>query len=111
RSFDPLLQGVTNLELKGRGAGADDETAEPPWMQRGGEERGASSHVGTNHVGALEAEGIGHPDEELPHRPRRHQLVAALGTAESRQVDGDEVGVLGQPCPHRLVGIYALWPW
>jgi hypothetical protein len=99
------------LERNGRGAGADDETAEPPRMQRRSEERGAGADVRTNDVGALEIEGIGHADEEFAHRPGRHQFVAALGTTEPRQVDGDEVRVLGEPKPGRLEGIQALRPW
>jgi len=111
RSFDPLLEGVTKLERNSRGTGADGETAEPPRMQRRSEERGAGADVGTNDVWAIEAEGIGHADEEFAHGPRRHQLVAALGTAEPRQIDGDEVRVLGEPRAGGLEGILALRPW
>src|SRR5262249_51801198 len=111
RSFDPLLQGVTYLKRDGRATPADDPAAEPPRMQRRTEERGGGADVGTNDVRVLEAEGIRHADEELAHGPGRHQLVAALGTAESRQVDGHEVRVLGEPRPARLEGIQALRPW
>src|SRR5580700_5498322 len=30
--------------------------------------------------------------------------------SEPRQVDRDEVRVLGEPCPHRLEGEQAFWP-
>ena len=48
--------------------------------------------------------------QELAHRARREEVVAALGRAEPRQVDGEQAGVLGERGPHRRERVQALRP-
>ena len=88
----------------------DDEAAQPARMQGSGEQRGAGADVGADDVRVLEPERVGEADDELAHRPRREQLIAALGMTESRQVDGHQMRVLGEPRPGRLEGEQALRP-
>src|SRR5262249_39294666 len=38
--------------------------------------------------------------QELAHRPRRQEILPALGCAETRQVNGEQAGVLGKRGPH-----------
>jgi hypothetical protein len=49
-----------------------------------------------------QAEGVGDTDDELAHRRRGQQRVAALGTTEPWQVDRHQMGTCGQPRPHGL---------
>ncbi|HJY93865.1 MAG TPA: hypothetical protein VJ371_02875 [Streptosporangiaceae bacterium] len=58
----------------------------------------------------IEAEGVGGADDEVAHRPRGQQLIATLGTAEPRQVDGHQMGMFGQPLPYRHEGQQAFRP-
>ena len=101
--FDPFLQHAAELERDRRAAGADDEAPEPARMQRRGEERRSGADVRADDVRLLQAERVGDANDELAHRPRRHQGITALGVAEPRQVDRHQMGVLRQPRPGRLV--------
>ena len=80
-------------------------------MQGRGEQRRPGADVGADDMRVLEPEGVGDADDELAHRPRGQQRIAALGMAEPRQVNRDQVRMLGQPRPHRLEGEQAFWPW
>jgi hypothetical protein len=66
--------------------------------------------VGPDDVRACEPEGVGSVDDELAHRPRRQQRIAALRMTEPWQVDRHQVRVLGEPRPHRLERQQAFWP-
>ena len=79
-------------------------------MQGRGEQRGGGADVGTDDVRVLEPERVGEADDELAHRPRREQRIAALGMTESRQVDRHQMRVFGEPQPGRLEGEQALRP-
>ena len=55
--------------------------------------------------------GLGdEPGQEPAHRPRRQEIVPALGRAEPRQVDGEQAGVLGERGPHPRERVQALRP-
>jgi hypothetical protein len=66
------------------------------------EQGGGGADIGPDDVGAGEPEGVGGADDELAHRPRRQQRVAALRMTEPGQVDRHQVRVLGEPPPYRL---------
>ena len=79
-------------------------------MRRRGEQRGPGADVGTDDVRVLESERVSEASDELAHRPRGEQRVAALGMTESRQVDRHEMRVFGESQPGRLEGEQALRP-
>jgi hypothetical protein len=54
-------------------------------MQGRGEQRGPCADVGADDMRVPEPERVAGPDEELAHRPRGQQGLAALGVAESWQ--------------------------
>ncbi len=58
----------------------------------------------------LELECVGGANDELAHRPRAEQCLATLGMTKARQVDGHQMGVLGQTRPRRLEREQALRP-
>src|SRR5262245_16844229 len=58
----------------------------------------------------LQAKGVGELNDEVAHRPWRHQRVAALGLREPRQVNRQQMSVLCQPMPGGLVAVNALRP-
>jgi hypothetical protein len=58
----------------------------------------------------LEPECVGDTNQELAHRLRRQQRIAALGMTEPRQVDRHQVRVLGESRPRRLKGVQAFRP-
>jgi len=58
----------------------------------------------------LEPEGVGSAENEVAHRPRGQQRIAAQRMTEPRQVDRHQMGVLGEPRPHRLEHEQALRP-
>ena len=95
--LDPVLEQSAQLERNRGGAAADDQTAQPIRVVGRGEQRGRGADTGADQMRVLEPEGVGGADDELGHRPRRQQRVAALGMTEPGQVDGHQVGVLGQP--------------
>jgi hypothetical protein len=108
--FDPVLQPRSQLERDRRAAAADDQAAQPAWMQGRGEQAGRGADVGADDMRVLEPEGVGGADDELAHRPRGQQRVPALGMTEPRQVDRHQMGAFGQPRPHRLEGEQAFRP-
>ncbi|BAY49388.1 hypothetical protein SAMD00079811_70170 [Scytonema sp. HK-05] len=64
----------------------------------------------TDDVRLLQPERVGKAHNELAHRARKHERVAALGVSEAREVDRHEVRVLGKPRPRWLERIQALRP-
>jgi hypothetical protein len=58
----------------------------------------------------IEPERVGGGDDELAHRPRGQQRVAALGVPEPRQVHCHQVSTLRQAPPDRFEGQQALGP-
>ena len=108
--FDQVLQRPIELERKRRAPAPDDKAAETARMQRRREQRRRGPNVGADDVRALEPEGVGGANEELAHRLRRQQHVAALGAPEPRQVDRHEMRPLGEPGPGRLEREQALRP-
>jgi hypothetical protein len=79
-------------------------------MRSRGEQGGGSTDVGPDDVRAREPEGVGDGNDELAHRPRRQQPIAALRMTEPGQVYRHQVRVLGEPRPHRLERQQALRP-
>ena len=55
------------------------------------------------------AEMVGHPQDEVAH-PGRHQVIAALGVAETRLIDRDEPRLHGKYRPGGNVGEEAFRP-
>ena len=95
--LDPVLEETAQFERNRGGAAAHDQAPQPAGVGRRGEQRGRGAGTGPDQMRMIEREGVGRTDDELGHRPRRHQLVAALGMTEAGQVDGDQVGMFGQP--------------
>ena len=109
-SFDPVLQHSIQLERK-RGASTPDHKApQAARIQGCGEERGPGADVGADDVRVVELERVRETDDELAHRTRRQQLVAALGMTEPRQVDRHQMCLLGEAQPCRLECEQALRP-
>ena len=79
-------------------------------MPRRGEQYGRGADVGADDVRLLESERVGDGEKELAHRPRSQQSVPTLGVTEPRQVDGYQMGVLGELPPDRLEGQQRLRP-
>jgi hypothetical protein len=86
------------------------EAAQAARMLGRGEERGPGANIGTDDVRDLEPERVGDANDELAHRARRQQRIAALGMTESRQVDRHQMHVFGEPQPGRLEREQALRP-
>ena len=81
-------------------AGADEHAADLPRVDRG-EQAGRGPDVRPNDVRPPQI-GLGdHPDQELAHRAWRQEVSPALGRAETREVDGEETGVLREHLAHR----------
>lgn len=71
-------------------------------MQRGGEQRCRSADVRADDMRSVQLPLIDQSNDELAHRLRRQEIVPALGSAEAREVDGNQMGVLGELLPDRL---------
>ena len=108
--LDDVLDHPAELERDRGGAAADDQAPQPARMPRRGEQRGRGAGAGGDDMRVLEPERVGGGDDELAHRPRGQQRVAALGMPEPRQVHGHQVGMLREPPPDRLEGQQALRP-
>jgi hypothetical protein len=98
------------LNRHGCASGADHETEEAPRLRGRREQRGCRADVRTHDVRVLETECVGHADDEVAHRPRRHQRISPLRTPEPWQIDRDQVSLLGQARPHCFVREDALGP-
>ena len=96
RSFDGVLEDRPDLDRHRGGAVADRDGAQQARMVRGSEQQRGRADVGTNGVRTGQPEGFDRVRDELPHRGRFQELVAPLGVSEARQVDRDQMGVLGQ---------------
>jgi hypothetical protein len=53
-------------------------------MQGGRKERSRRTDIGTDDVRVVQPESISHTNDELRHRPRGQQCIAALGLSEAR---------------------------
>src|SRR4029077_20098303 len=82
----------------------------PAWILTGGEQGGTCPDVGREDVRRLDLPLIHQTHEEPAHRPRCEKLVTALGTAEARKVDRDEVRLFGEHRPRTFEGVDALGP-
>ena len=79
-------------------------------MCRSSKQGGRGSDVGGEDVGPAQLNLGDELHQELAHRPRRQELLAAFGCAEPRQVDCEEAGVVGKRGPDRRERVHALWP-
>jgi hypothetical protein len=79
-------------------------------MPGGGEQRGRGADVGADDVRIIEPECVRDGHDEVAHGARGQQRILTLGMPEPGQVDGDQVGALGEPQPRRLEREQALRP-
>ena len=110
RRFDGVLEYRPDLDGNRGGAVADRQAAQQPGMVRSREQQRGRADVGTDGMRPVQSERVNGMRDELAHRGRFEEFVAALRVPEARQVDRDQMGVLGQARPHLLEGVEAFGP-
>ena len=106
----PGRERFAELERTGCGASTHDQAGEELRVVGGGEQGGRCSDVRADDVRTAKPGLRDQAAEEVPHLPWRQQVVAALGTAEAGQVDGEQPGVCGQRPPDGDEGVETLRP-
>jgi hypothetical protein len=77
----------------------------------GGREKGSGSpDIGRHDERPTESGLVDEPGQEPTHGARGEQVFSAFGSAEAREVDGEEPGVRTEGRPEGREGVQALWP-
>jgi hypothetical protein len=92
---DPRRQRLAELDRHGGSAGAHDRAGDPLGMRGRREQGGRGSDVRRDDVRRAQIGLIDELGQELAHRSRRQQVLAAFGGAEAGQVNGEQASVLG----------------
>ena len=106
----PRLEVAPKLDRNCRSTAAHDHARDSLRMRGRDEQCGRSADVRRDDVRRAEVSLDDHLSQEPAHRSWRQKVVAAFGCAESRQVDGEQTGALGEGGPHRCERVEALRP-
>jgi DNA-binding CsgD family transcriptional regulator len=99
RRLDDVLERAARFDRKADRAAADGQARDALRRLRGKEERRGRADVRADDVGSSQAPFVDQASQELPRGVRGNQFRAAVGVAESGQVDGDHPAGRGYAVP------------